>query len=79
MLIQWTSAGSVRAQKKCKPASSVLLSMDIKALYPSMRIEVIVRAVRELILESDLEAASVDYLEVGKYLCVVMSPEEIEA
>ena len=43
-------------------AESVLLSMDIKALYPSMRVEVIVRAVREMILESDLEALSIDYL-----------------
>ena len=49
-----------------------------EALYPRMRVEVIVRAVRELILESDLEAASVDYQEVGKYLCVVMNPEENE-
>ena len=58
-------------------AESVLLSMDIKALYPSMRDEVIVRAVRELILESDLKAVSVEYLEVGKYLRVVLSSEEI--
>ena len=41
-------------------AKSMLLSMDIKALYLSMRVKFIVRADRELILESDLEAVSVD-------------------
>jgi hypothetical protein len=56
-----------------------IVSMDVKALYPSMDWGEIVSAVREMILESSMEIQNVHWMEVGKYLAVKMSREEIEA
>ena len=57
---------------KCK-----IVSMDVKALYPSMRWDLITKAVKEMILKSELEIKNVDYHEIGKYLTIMMSEEEI--
>ena len=48
---------------KCK-----LISMDVKALYPSMKWADIVVAVREMIQNSLMDVKNVDWFEVGKYL-----------
>ena len=56
-----------------------MVSMDAKALYPSMRWDLIVKAVRMMIENSELEIKNVDYHEVGKYLSIMMSEEEILA
>ena len=53
------------------------VSMDVKALYPSMRWDLIVTAVRMMIENSELEIQNVDYHEVGKYLSIMMTEEEI--
>ena len=52
--------------------------MDVKALYPSMEWDEIITSVREMIEESEMEVEGVDWHEVGKYLAVVMTTEEIE-
>ena len=54
-----------------------ILSMDVKALYPSMSWEEIVKSVKWLIISSDMVITNVDWYEVGKYLAVMMSPAEI--
>ena len=56
----------------------VVLSMDVKALYPSMEWHEIMTAVREMIEQSTEQIENVDWLEVGKYLAVTMEPEQIE-
>ena len=56
-----------------------IVSMDVKALYPSMSWTEIVSAVKEMIMESTMEMENVNWLEVGKHLAVKMSREEIEA
>ena len=60
-------------RQKCK-----VISMDIKALYPSMTWKEIIVAIKELILNSDMDIMNVDWTEVGKYLAVMMTEEEIE-
>ena len=54
-----------------------IVSMDIKALYPSMRWQDIIKAVREMIENSDMIIENTDWHEIGKYLAVMMSNEEI--
>ena len=54
-----------------------ILSMDVKALYPSMSWNEIVKSVKWMILNSIMQIDNVDWFEVGKYLAVVMSAEEI--
>ena len=60
-------------KKKCN-----ILSMDVKALYPSMEWEDIIVSVREMIEGSEMEIDNVDWKEVGKYLAVSMTREDIE-
>ena len=55
-----------------------IISMDVRALYPSMEWKEIVNAVREMIENSEKEVENVDWTELGKYLAVTMSDEQIE-
>ena len=55
-----------------------IVSMDIKALFPSMKWVYIIKAVRDMIEESDMNIEDVDWHEVGKYLVVMLSKGEIE-
>ena len=52
------------------------LSMDVKALYPSMQWDDIVLAVKEVIMKSKMEVDNVDWVAVGKYVAVIL-PEAI--
>ena len=56
----------------------VLLSMDVKALYPSMQWNDILIAVKEMILNSKMEIEGVDWALVGKYVAVMVPQEIIE-
>ena len=56
---------------------SKIISMDVKALYPSMEWDEIGRAVRELIENSEKDVEGVDWHELGKYLAVNMTAGEI--
>ena len=62
----------IETKKKCN-----IISMDVKALYPSMEWDEIVKSVKMMIEHSDLEIENVDYDEVGKYLAVTMSRGDI--
>ena len=59
-------------RKKC-----AVLSMDVKALYPSMDWEEIIVSVREMIENSKEDIENVDYNEIGKYLAVTLTEEDI--
>ena len=54
-----------------------IISMDVKALYPSMEWEEIEVAVRELIETSENDIEGVDWHELGKYIAVNMTQEDI--
>ena len=58
--------------------NSKIISMDVKALYPSMDWGEIIISVREMVEESKREIEDVNWHELGKYLAVTMSKEEIE-
>ena len=51
--------------------------MDVKALYPSMEWEEILKAVKELIEQSEEEVVGADYEEISRYLAVTMTKETI--
>ena len=67
------NAGDQETKNRCQ-----IISMDVKALYPSMRVEEVVTAVREMIEGSEDQPDSVDWFEIGKYLAVTMTEEEIK-
>jgi hypothetical protein len=54
-----------------------IVSIDIKTLYPSIRWLEILKAVREMVESSEMVLDNVDWHEIGKYLAVMMSEEEI--
>ena len=60
------------SRKKCR-----VISMDVRALYPSMEWDEIEKAVRELVETSEKQVEEVDWNELGKYLAVMMSEDEI--
>ena len=55
-----------------------LLSMDVKSMYPRIKRKVAAQAVKDLVMETDVEFENVDYHEVAKYLAVMLTPAEIE-
>ena len=55
-----------------------IISMDVKALYPSMEWNEIIISVRQMIEESNECIKDVDWHEIGKYLSISLSKEEIE-
>ena len=59
-------------KKQCR-----VISMDVKALYPSMEWGEIIKSVEELIENSQEEIKNVDYEEVGKYIAVTVDKERI--
>ena len=60
----------------------VVLSMDVKALYPSLKIKEVIPIIYQMIIrlqeEEKLCIEDVDWAEVGKYLAVTCSEEEIK-
>ena len=58
---------------KCK-----IISNDMKALYPSMKIKTAKVAVKEMILRSKQRIQNVNRWELVKFAAVVLSEEEIE-
>ena len=53
------------------------MSMDVKALYPSMSWQEIAKSVKWMIMNSDMNIENINWFEVGKYLAVMMTNEEI--
>ena len=60
-------------KKNCK-----VISMDVRALYPSMEWNEIEKAIRELVETSEKQVEEVDWNELGKYLAVMMTEQEIK-
>ena len=56
-----------------------IISMDVKALFPSMKWDDIISAVKEMILRSEMTIEDVDWGEVAKYIAVMVTQEEIDA
>ena len=56
-----------------------LISMDVKALYPSMKWTEIIKSVKEMILKSPMTVENVDWVAVARYIAVHVPQEEIYA
>ena len=54
------------------------MSMDAEALYPSLSIEDILSGVWTLVTESDLHFKEVDVREIGMFLAVMYSKDELK-
>ena len=57
---------------------SILGSMDVEALYPSIDITFAVEKCQEMIAESDLELKHVDVDELGLFLALTTTTEELQ-
>ena len=55
-----------------------VLSMDVKALYPSMEWREIGIAVKKMVESCEKDIQDVDWKEVGKYLATTLTKEEKE-
>ena len=55
-----------------------IFSMDVKALYPSLMVDLVVRLVEEEVRRLDIVIDGVDWREVGKYLVVVCNEDELD-
>ena len=56
----------------------VVVSLDVKALYPSLKIEESAKIVSEIVRLSGIEVDGADWKEIGKYLAINMNWEEVE-
>ena len=61
---------------------AVLMSMDVKSLYPSLKKDkvtpIISTTIENLIREGKLEVENVDYYEVGKFLYITKTKTQLE-
>ena len=57
---------------------SKIFSMDIKALYPSLRKQVCKDAMQWIINKTEVSVEDMDWTQVTRYIAVMMSPEDIE-
>ena len=57
---------------------TVILSADVVALYPSLNIDFTTDKVCEMFYESNIDIKGVDYEEVGLYLSLTRTTEDIE-
>ena len=56
-----------------------VLSMDVKSLYPSIRVSVAKKAMKWLVMRSEMDMMNLNFTEMTRYLAVNMSPEELES
>ena len=56
----------------------VVGSADVKALYPSLAMDLTIEKVCDVFFESDIQIEGVDYAEVGLYLAINIEPEVLQ-
>ena len=64
-----------QANEKGLPTDTVVESLDVKALYPSLDIDLSARVIANTYMEHSYEVINVDYNELSLYLAINMSPE----
>ena len=55
----------------------VVVSQDVKALYPSLDWDEVIKIIGEILLETKIDFKDVDFRRLSKYLAVHLSQEEI--
>ena len=75
------AAGILRYNRKAKLSNKkqILISMDVKGLYPNLIVGEVLKIIREMLEKSGVIYEGVNWVEVGKHLAVCMSRQEIEA
>jgi hypothetical protein len=68
---------SRRLENSVRKRDLVVISQDVKALYPSLDWEDVIEIVGKLIEETDVKFENMDYRVLGKYLAIHLTPEEI--
>ena len=58
--------------------NTIVGSTDVKALYPSLEIDFTIEKVCELFLEDDVKVEGVDYKEVGLYLALTKTEDDLQ-
>ena len=66
-----------QANEKGLPTDTVVGSLDVKALYPSLDVELTARVIADTYMEHSYEVINVDYNELSLYLALNMSPENL--
>ena len=64
--------------KECSGENSVIGSMDVKSLYPSLDIDMVIDIVAEEFYKSELQICNIDYEEVGLYVAINKGMEYVE-
>ena len=74
------AAGILRYNRKAKLSNKkrILMSMDVKGLYPNLIVEEVLKIIMEMLEKSGVIYEGVNWVEVGKHLAVCMSRQEIE-
>ncbi|MEL7343085.1 MAG: hypothetical protein AAGM67_21555, partial [Bacteroidota bacterium] len=57
----------------------IIGSTDVKALYPSLDIDFTIQVVCDVFRTSGIEIVGIDYDELGLYISLTRTPEEIRA
>ena len=55
-----------------------VISMDVKALYPSLNIKEVASTIARIYQEGEFAIEGVDWEEATKYIAMVLTPDEIE-
>ena len=53
------------------------MSMDVAALYPSLKVDTTEKILDDVFRETDINFENVNYVEIGKYLSVHLDEHEI--
>ena len=57
----------------------MVMSMDVSALYPSIKVEMAKEAIIEAITKSDMEWSDIDMTNIARYIAVTHTREELGA
>ena len=57
---------------------TIILSLDVCALYPSITIDLATKSIFKMVLKSKIKFSNVDYKEVGKILRVFCSDQDLK-
>ena len=74
------AAGILKYNKmaKLRKRKRILMSMDVKGLYPNLEVEEVLKIIKEMVEKSDLNFEGVDWVEVGKHLAVCVSRQDLD-
>ena len=67
-----------RATLNKNKVSQILMSMDVKGLYPNLVVEEVLKIIKEMVENSGVIFQGFNWVEVGKHLAVCLSRQEVD-